>query len=94
VPFIPDVHTVLSFLEIIGPYCRLNKRPGPVITEMIDGSGEILEIARRINAELVESDFGNGSCKHVANIPPGKYELRESYQEKKWKYFEHSVSCK
>lgn len=61
---------------------------------MIDGSGEILEIARRINAELVESDFGNGSCKHVANIPPGKYELRENYQENKWKYFEHSVSCK
>ncbi len=90
-PFVPDAHTVLSLLEVIGPNRRFDKSPGSVITEMIDGSGEILEIARCINAELVESDLGNGSCKHMADIPPGKYQLGKSYQEEEWKYFEHAV---
>ena len=74
-PFVPDVHAVLSFLNIVGPYSWLNERACFVIAEVIDGKSDLSEIARGIYIELIETNLCDGCCEHMANIPPASYKL-------------------
>ena len=67
---VPDVHTELSLLDVVGPDCGLDEGSGSVITEGVDGQSQFPETDRGIRIKLIEPDFCNGCCQHVPDIPP------------------------
>ena len=90
-PFVTDVHAVLSLLDVIGPDGRFDESPGSVIAQVIDGGGDIFEIARCINVELIKPDFCDGCCEHVTDIPPGVYQLVQSDEDEEMEDFKHYI---
>lgn len=69
-PFVPDIHTVLSTFKIIRPYSRFDKGSGSIITEVVNGEGKLSEVDRGFRIKLIKSDFSNGCSEHVSDIPP------------------------
>ena len=71
-PFVPNTHVVFGGFEVVWPDCRLDEGSCAVVTETIDGEGELFELDAGSGIELVESDFSNGSGEHVSDVPPGE----------------------
>ena len=83
-PFIPDIHTVLSTFKIIGPDCRLSECSCSVVTEIIDSKSDLSEVSRCIGIELIESNFCNSGSKHMSDIPPWEDHGWESKHKEKF----------
>jgi len=78
VPFVPDIHTVLSAFEVIGPDGRLDEGSGSIVTKIINSESEFPEVDTGFRIKLIQPHLGNSSCKHVSYIPPGEDQCWET----------------
>jgi hypothetical protein len=60
VPFIPNVHVVLSALEVIRPHSRLDESASTIVTHGIDRLGQLPEMHRCVGVQLIETNLGDG----------------------------------
>jgi len=64
-------------LDVVWPAGWFDEGPASVITELVDGCDQLSEMNRGVGVKLVDSDFSDGSSKHVSDIPPAKHQRQQ-----------------